>query len=283
MLTVGKVSSGIIIILKASLRWAPIVGPVCHSSLQSALSNYLTSNSIVARGSLQAMQLFDFIFVSKKRKLQEGALHSTAVEAVKTAQPFALVIFPEGTLVSALTRPKSASFAAATGVKDLENLLLPRSTGLLYCLRTLSLDMPDLTLYDVTIGYKGVPAGGYAQDYYTLKSIYGYGISPPRIHVHLSKLALKDVPIGHVREGATKEELDVEVTAEERAVFQEWTLGRWQDKDELLRSFYQHGAFPAGKQGSREMRVHVSKTQWATLASVPFTLALVAFAVARLL
>ena len=46
---------------------------------------------------------------------------------------------------------------------DRKNLLLPRSTGLLYCLRSLASTTPDLTLYDVAIGYAGVPSAGYAQ------------------------------------------------------------------------------------------------------------------------
>jgi hypothetical protein len=43
-------------------------------------------------------------------------------------------------------------------------MLHPRSTGLLFCLRTLLPQVPDLQLLDVTIGYPGVPAGKYPQD-----------------------------------------------------------------------------------------------------------------------
>lgn len=57
-----------------------------------------------------------------------------------------LLIFPEGTLVSVLTRPKSKQYADKQGIPDCTNLLLPRSTGLLFCLRSLAADVKDLKL-----------------------------------------------------------------------------------------------------------------------------------------
>ena len=48
-------------------------------------------------------------------------------------------------------------------------LLHPRSTGLLFCLRTLLPQVPDLQLLDVTIGYPGVPYGKYPQDWFVVR------------------------------------------------------------------------------------------------------------------
>ncbi|KAM0788721.1 hypothetical protein ACM66B_002814 [Microbotryomycetes sp. NB124-2] len=217
MFLLANVGSGIIIILKASLRWAPIVGP--------------------------AMQLFQFVFLDKKHTLQQGGLLQVAENAVAWNRPFQLLLFPEGTLVSRLTRPKSASFAKTSGIEDLKNTLLPRSTGLLYCLRTLSLAMPDLSLYDVTIGYDGVPAAGYAQDFYTLKTIFGLRTPPPRVHLHLRRYDIRQVPIGQIRQGRTTEQLEQDVTEDERTRFQQWTLDRWREKDEFMQSFYETGSF----------------------------------------
>ena len=69
--------------------------------------------------------------------------------------PFWLLIFPEGTNLSTTTRAKSQSWAAKSGQEDLKHVLLPRYTGLLFCLRELqgSVDW----LYDCTMGYGGVP------------------------------------------------------------------------------------------------------------------------------
>lgn len=52
----------------------------------------------------------------------------------------------------------------ADGKDDFVTTLHPRSTGLLFCLRTLLPQVPDLQLLDVTIGYPGVPLGKYPQD-----------------------------------------------------------------------------------------------------------------------
>ncbi|KAK4055733.1 hypothetical protein OIV83_000279 [Microbotryomycetes sp. JL201] len=210
----ADLGSGIIIILKASLRWAPI-----------------------------AMQLFQFIFVDKKHALQEGGLLQVAENAVAWNRPFQLLLFPEGTLVSRLTRPKSASFAKTSAIEDLKNTLLPRSTGLLYCLRTLSLAMPDLSVYDLTIGYDGVPAAGYAQDYFTLKTIFGLRTPPPRVHLHLRRYDVRDVPIGQVRPDRTAVQLERDVTEQERTAFQQWTLDKWREKDKFMQSFYETGSF----------------------------------------
>ena len=57
-----------------------------------------------------------------------------------------LLIFPEGTLVSRLTRPKSKAFADKEGSVDRKNMLLPRSTGILFALRTLAAELDDLHL-----------------------------------------------------------------------------------------------------------------------------------------
>lgn len=166
---------------------------------------------------------------------------------------------------------------------DMTNLLLPRSTGLLYCLRTLSLAMPNLTLYDLTIGYEGVPAAGYAQDYYTLSSVFGLRQRAPRVHLHLRKYTLADLPIGHasIREGANVAEVDEATSEEERSRFEGWVRARWEEKDELMSSFYRAGEFPQGKQGSRGVQVMMRGVDWATLASVPVSLVAVVLAVRR--
>ena len=63
-----------------------------------------------------------------------------------TSNKLLLLLFPEGTLVSKLTRPTSKKYADREGITDCTNLLLPRSTGLLFCLRSLAADVPDLKL-----------------------------------------------------------------------------------------------------------------------------------------
>ena len=66
-----------------------------------------------------------------------------------------LVIFPEGTNLSTNGRRGSKKWADKQGIDDLRHLLLPRSTGLLYCLQELrgTIDW----VYDCTLAYEGIP------------------------------------------------------------------------------------------------------------------------------
>ena len=113
---------------------------------------------------------------------------------------------------------------------------MPRSTGLLHCLRSLAVSAPATQLVDLTIGYEGVPSRGYAQDYYTLTSVFGASQPPPAVHIHYQTVSLSDIPLGDLSGNA-------EATKAEHAVFDAWLLCRWRDKDDRLDRFYQTGSF----------------------------------------
>ncbi|GAA5918522.1 hypothetical protein JCM1841_003280 [Sporobolomyces salmonicolor] len=272
VLSYARVSEGLSIVIKASLQWSPIVGP--------------------------AMQLFRFIFISKTKTLAASSLFSTAQDAVRRDAPYQLLLFPEGTLYSALTRPKSKAYADALEIPDTTHLLHPRSTGLLFTLRTLSTlfppshgspassppsvdpapPSPHLTIIDATLGYSGVPPQSYAQSYYTLQSIFGRGISPPTVHLHLRWHALESIPIGNVRPTARPQHLEQELTQEERSRFAEWLRGVWEDKDRLMAQFGERGAFAAEEEGEGkanqkvEIELRMRTEDWARLGSVPVVL-----------
>ncbi|GAA5864356.1 hypothetical protein JCM1840_006756 [Sporobolomyces johnsonii] len=271
VLSYAGVSEGLSIVIKASLQWSPIVGP--------------------------AMQLFRFIFISKTKTLAASSLYSTAQDAVRRDEPYQLLLFPEGTLYSAMTRPKSKAYAEALGIPDTTHVLHPRSTGLLFTLRALSTlfppspasptpspssasvdpappPSPRLTLIDATLGYAGVPAQSYAQSYYTLQSIFGRGISPPTVHLHLRRVALEEVPIGNVRKTARPRHLEEELTQGERERFGEWLRGVWEEKDRLMERFGERGAFVAEEEGGDEVEIEVRmrKEDWIRLGSMPVVL-----------
>ncbi|KAJ1301422.1 hypothetical protein OPQ81_008682 [Rhizoctonia solani] len=210
-----RAHADVLIILKDSLKWIPIVG--------------------------WGMQFFRFIFLARSWAHDKQRLTSHLTQLARTAAggqlPFLLLLFPEGTLVSPQTRPLSAKYAAKTGIQDMQHILLPRSTGLLFCLRALAPHMPSLKLLDVTVAYPGIPRGGYGQAYYTLRSIFMQGVPPPRVHVHLRLYDVaRDVPIGLPR-GAE------EANETERAAFDQWLLARWKEKDDLMEQQLTEGRF----------------------------------------
>src|ERR1700722_8858835 len=152
--------------------------------------------------------------------------------------------------------------------EDLAHILLPRSTGLFYSLRSLAPRVPTLRLIDVTMVYPGkvpvsklntgkvtsnigVPPKGYGQSYYTLRSIFCDRIPPPAIHIHLrifdvaSEVPIgssKDSPIDSARSRRTQPD-DIEFSEEERTRFDLWLRELWQDKDQLISRFHETGTF----------------------------------------
>jgi lysocardiolipin and lysophospholipid acyltransferase len=128
----------IYIILKESLKYIPLIGI--------------------------GMMFYGFIFMSRKMaidqprmahrlgKLQEK--HKTP-DGHTYLNPMWLLLFPEGTNLSGNGRAKSAKWAEKCGLKDPEHVLLPRSTGIYFCLSELK-DTVDY-VYDCTVAYEGIP------------------------------------------------------------------------------------------------------------------------------
>ena len=129
----------IYIILRDNLKYVPIVG--------------------------LGMMFYGFIFMSRKmatdqprmehrlRKLKE--VHSGPLSGTSGLDPMWLMLFPEGTNLSANTRSRSKAWAEKIGVKDMEHQLLPRATGSFFCLNELKGTVDYV--YDCTLAYEGVP------------------------------------------------------------------------------------------------------------------------------
>ena len=139
----GRMHGHVYIILKESLKYIPIIGP--------------------------AMMFYGFIFMARNwakdkirlqhriEKLVKGR-HGGPMSGAsgrKSLDPMWLIIFPEGTNLSANTRRQSQKWADKQGIKNLEHQLLPRSTGLLYCLQELKNTVD--WVYDCTLAYEGIP------------------------------------------------------------------------------------------------------------------------------
>jgi 1-acyl-sn-glycerol-3-phosphate acyltransferase len=146
--------------------------------------------------------------------------------AASTDDPMWLLIFPEGTNLCAETRPKSVAYAKKQDLEHPKHALLPRSTGLRFCLENLATSVH--WVYDCTLAFEGVPEGGFPEDYYTLRSLYLGGRPPSGVHMHWRKFRVDDIPL----------------VGEE---FDKWIRDRWLEKDALMDHFYKHGKFPKDK------------------------------------
>jgi hypothetical protein len=189
----------IYIILKESLKNIPIIGWSC--------------------------QFYNFIFLARNWEEDKQRFQKALSKLNKPDHPMWLIIFPEGTNLSETTREKSAKWAQKNGLKDMKHQLLPRSTGLGFCLQQLQ----DTTewLYDCTIAYEGVPEGQFGQDIFTLRSSFFEGRPPKSVNMHWRRFRIDSIPIHNSK------------------AFEVWLRNRWREKDYMLEYFSKNHRFPA--------------------------------------
>lgn len=128
------------IILKESLKRIPVIG--------------------------QGMLFYGFIFLARKWESDKPRLRHRLEKLKKkkygVLDPMWLLIFPEGTNLSSNTKARSDAFAEKTGLPKVRHEVLPRSTGLFYCLQELKGTVDYV--YDCTIGYEGPPYVPYGPE-----------------------------------------------------------------------------------------------------------------------
>jgi hypothetical protein len=106
----------------------------------------------------------------------------------------------------------------------MKHQLLPRTTGLQFCLNELR--QTTNWLYDCTIAYEGIPNGMYGQDVFTLRSSLFEGRPPKSVNMFWRRYRIQDIP------------------SENDEAFGRWLTNRWREKDYLLEYFYKFGSFP---------------------------------------
>lgn len=116
-------------VLKESLRFVPIFGT--------------------------GMMVFGFLFLARNWAKDKPRFQHHVTQLNSRSDPMWLLIFPEGTNLSVNGRRTSKAFAEKVGIPDMKHQLLPRSTGLQFCLQGLKTTVD--WVYDCTIAYEGIP------------------------------------------------------------------------------------------------------------------------------
>ncbi|KAL1959026.1 hypothetical protein VTO42DRAFT_3267 [Malbranchea cinnamomea] len=220
----------IYIILKESLKYIPLIG--------------------------QGMMLYGFIFMARKwvadkprmqHRLEKlKAVRPTSSEQSPKYDPMWLLIFPEGTNLSPRTEKISRAYAEKQGIRSFDHILLPRSTGLFFCLQQLKGTVD--WVYDCTIAYDGHPKDVHPEAYFTLRSTYLRKCPPKVVNFYWRRFAVSSIPL------------------EDQRKFEAWLYERWAEKDQLMKHYMETGKFPpfeydTGKNGAHvdgdgENRVH---------------------------
>lgn len=159
----SRMHGAIYVVLKDSLKWIPILGT--------------------------AMQLFGFIFMARNWEKDRPAMQHRLDQLRSDKDwPMWLLLYPEGTNLSPTTIERARAYATRTGGPLLERTLLPRSTGLHFCIVNLKETVEYL--YDCTIAYEPIGDTIYAAQKYTLRSVFLEGKPPKKVHVSCSTFVM---------------------------------------------------------------------------------------------
>lgn len=109
----------------------------------------------------------------------------------------------------------------------------------------------------------GIPAFGYGQSYYTLRSIFFDRVPPPRVHMHIRKFNVaNEVPIGGISRSNPKalpngsaavRAAEVEIPEEEKVKFDLWLRDLWRQKDKQITRFLDTGSLIEDSEASVEI------------------------------
>jgi hypothetical protein len=217
-----------------------------HGFIYIILKESLKNIPIIGWGA----QFYNFIFLSRKWEEDEATFKRHLTQLNKPTDPMWLIIFPEGTNLSQSTREKSKKWAEKNGLQDMKHQLLPRSTGLRFCLQELR--QTTEWLYDCTIAYEGVPPGQFGQDIFTLRSSFFEGRPPKSVNMHWRRFHIDSIPINN------------------KAAFEVWLRNRWREKDYMLEYFNRNTRFPADDFWKEHLDMGDIKSENSrTLRSVP--------------
>ncbi|KAM9297204.1 lysocardiolipin acyltransferase 1 isoform 2-T4 [Morus bassanus] len=183
--------------------------------------SYLRLEKICLKSSLKsipgfgwAMQVAAFVFIQRKWEDDKSHFEKMLDYFCDIREPLQLLIFPEGTDLTANTKARSNEFAEKNGLQKYEYVLHPRTTGFTFVVERLREGDNLDAIHDITVAYpQNIPQ--------TEKHLLN-GNFPKEIHFHVQRYPIDTVP-------TSKEELQL------------WCRKRWEEKEERLRHFYDGG------------------------------------------
>lgn len=162
------------------------------------------------------IQLLNFCFLDRDRSKDTRTLEEFLVYQGRTGRPLRLLLFPEGTDLTANTLSRSNAFAAKSGLPSYEYCLHPRTKGFAHTILVARKVCKFDAVLDVTVGYVGtIPQSE--------KDFISCNLSD-EIHFSTKRFEMKHLP-------DTERELD------------EWCRERWAEKEQTLKEFYANKKF----------------------------------------
>lgn len=234
----ARLGGFVYIVLKASLRKIPILGYGMKNYDFIFLSRKWATDKITMGNQLAAIDANargkgNVAGKSPDKIGDEKDVWPQGQDKSRT-WPYSLLIFPEGTNLSANTRGKTLIYAEKVGRPPFKHLLLPRTTGLRYSLLKLKNTVDEV--YDITLAYSGLQASDYGQDIYKIEQVFLQGKNPERVDFYIRSFKIDEIPIG-------KEEETEQESEQSQKEFENWLFDVWKEKDELMDNYYKTGSF----------------------------------------
>lgn len=203
------------------------------------------------------MKSFEFIFLARRWKIDRPRIVSALDKARRDESAMWLLLFPEGTVLCKETMEKSVEYSKKSDILFSSNhTLLPKCTGLFHSIR--SLQTRSEYLYDFTIGYSDHTKDEYAYDKFSPYTIFCEGKGPKQVHIHVDRFKISTLPgIAH---------LPYDADEETTPAFESWLYRRFEQKNQLMIYFYEHGHFPPSHAGPKEvLDISPKRMGWASL------------------
>jgi 1-acyl-sn-glycerol-3-phosphate acyltransferase len=158
------------------------------------------------------MFFLDCLFVKRRWADDERSIRATFSAFIREKIPVWLISFVEGTRLTERKLAQSQEYARSQGLPLPHHTLVPRLKGFVASVQGLREHVD--AVYDVTIGYVGgVP------------NLWQYIRGEARLaHLHVRRFPIASLPQAEAELG-------------------QWLMARWQEKDQLLETFYRSGSF----------------------------------------
>uniref|UniRef100_A0AAF5Q422 Phospholipid/glycerol acyltransferase domain-containing protein n=2 Tax=Wuchereria bancrofti TaxID=6293 RepID=A0AAF5Q422_WUCBA len=158
------------------------------------------------------MEANQFIFLDRKIKTDKERISEAIRYYASVGSNYQILLFPEGTDKTPSTTIKSNNYARKNGLKQLNNLIYPRSAGFIHLINEMKQYNYIDCIYDVTIAY---PVNIVQSEINLILT----GRTPQKVLFHIERIDLSCLPLK-----------DDDIA--------QWINELWIAKDEKLDSFY---------------------------------------------
>ncbi|CAI4223439.1 unnamed protein product [Auanema sp. JU1783] len=179
----------------------------------------ITTNKISLKAQLKklpgagfGMAANQFVFLERNIEVDKVSFDKAIDYYTGMGNNYQILLFPEGTDKSPWTTTKSLEYSKKNGLRQLQYLLYPRTTGFYHLLSKMRQSNYITYLYDVTVAY---PHNIVQSEI----DLVLKGSCPREVHFHVKKIDVREVP---------KDEAGVG----------RWLTSLWIEKEERLCKYY---------------------------------------------